>query len=162
MCITQPINCFFLLLIFYQLLTSLEKKSFTNKSRCETRNLCFTFAAFFAFVSRGLVLVHIYKWRTRWKAYSRASRSSLRSSVCNQHHHVWLFAVFSYKKKIWMDMWWFPENFESSTSFVLVVKEHQMETGHPTDVKHVAHIGWDSPTGSAASPSWVHNTLQSS
>lgn len=37
-----------------------------------------------------------------------------------------------------------------------------MEIGHPTDVKHVAHIGWDSPTGSAASPSWVqiHNLEQ--
>lgn len=35
-----------------------------------------------------------------------------------------------------------------------------MEIGYPTDVKHVAHIGWDSPTGSAASPSWVHPTLQ--
>jgi hypothetical protein len=43
-----------------------------------------------------------------------------------------------------------------------VVKEHQMEIGYPTDVKHVAHIGWDSPTGSAASPSWVHSTLQNS
>nr|CAB3480211.1 unnamed protein product [Digitaria exilis]CAB3482337.1 unnamed protein product [Digitaria exilis] len=39
-------------------------------------------------------------------------------------------------------------------SQIFVVKEHQMEIGHPTDVKHVAHIGWDSPTGSAASPSW--------
>ena len=37
-----------------------------------------------------------------------------------------------------------------------------MEIGYPTDVKHVANIGWDSPTGSAASPSWVHPTLQNS
>ena len=28
-----------------------------------------------------------------------------------------------------------------------------MEIGFPTDVKHVAHIGWDGP--SVHSPSWV-------
>jgi len=38
-----------------------------------------------------------------------------------------------------------------------VVKEHEMEIGYPTDVKHVAHIGWDSAAGNA-SPSWVKNT----
>ena len=34
-----------------------------------------------------------------------------------------------------------------------VVKEREMEIGHPTDVKHVAHIGWDGPNGTT--PSWV-------
>lgn len=29
-----------------------------------------------------------------------------------------------------------------------------MEIGFPTDVKHVAHIGWDGQSGSCA-PSWV-------
>jgi hypothetical protein len=33
-------------------------------------------------------------------------------------------------------------------------KENEMEIGYPTDVKHVAHIGWDS-AASNASPSWV-------
>lgn len=28
-----------------------------------------------------------------------------------------------------------------------------MEIGYPTDVKHVAHIGWDGPSGNA--PTWV-------
>lgn len=28
-----------------------------------------------------------------------------------------------------------------------------MQIGYPTDVKHVAHIGWDGP--SVNSPSWV-------
>ncbi|PKA65218.1 hypothetical protein AXF42_Ash013339 [Apostasia shenzhenica] len=32
-------------------------------------------------------------------------------------------------------------------------KEHVMQIGYPTDVKHVAHIGWDGP--SATAPSWV-------
>ncbi|PWZ45179.1 CRIB domain-containing protein RIC7 [Zea mays] len=41
-------------------------------------------------------------------------------------------------------------------SQIFVVKEHQIEIGYPTDVKHVAHIGWDSPTGSVASPSWMN------
>ncbi|CAO2164171.1 unnamed protein product [Urochloa humidicola] len=42
-------------------------------------------------------------------------------------------------------------------SQIFVVKEHQMEIGHPTDVKHVAHIGWDRPTGGSSSPSWMND-----
>uniref|UniRef100_A0A5B7BA01 Putative CRIB domain-containing protein RIC7-like isoform X1 n=1 Tax=Davidia involucrata TaxID=16924 RepID=A0A5B7BA01_DAVIN len=33
-------------------------------------------------------------------------------------------------------------------------KEPEIQIGHPTDVKHVAHIGWDAP--SASSPSWLN------
>ncbi|KAK9133515.1 hypothetical protein Scep_013043 [Stephania cephalantha] len=36
---------------------------------------------------------------------------------------------------------------------IFVVKEREMEIGYPTDVKHVAHIGWDGQSGSA--PSWM-------
>lgn len=32
-------------------------------------------------------------------------------------------------------------------------KEQDIQIGYPTDVKHVAHIGWDGP--SVNSPSWV-------
>lgn len=32
-------------------------------------------------------------------------------------------------------------------------KNNDMQIGFPTDVKHVAHIGWDGP--SVTSPSWV-------
>lgn len=32
-------------------------------------------------------------------------------------------------------------------------KEEEIQIGFPTDVKHVAHIGWDGP--SANGPSWV-------
>ncbi|XP_042396881.1 CRIB domain-containing protein RIC10-like [Zingiber officinale] len=32
-----------------------------------------------------------------------------------------------------------------SQIFVVQQKEHEMEIGYPTDVKHVAHIGSDSP-----------------
>lgn len=39
-------------------------------------------------------------------------------------------------------------------SQIFVVKEREMEIGHPTDVKHVAHIGWDSP--SITGPSWMN------
>lgn len=35
-----------------------------------------------------------------------------------------------------------------------MVKEREMEIGYPTDVKHVAHIGWDGPSGTA--PSWMN------
>uniref|UniRef100_A0A9I9CEV9 CRIB domain-containing protein n=1 Tax=Cucumis melo TaxID=3656 RepID=A0A9I9CEV9_CUCME len=38
-------------------------------------------------------------------------------------------------------------------SQIFVMKEREMEIGYPTDVKHVAHIGWDGPSGTA--PSWV-------
>ena len=35
-------------------------------------------------------------------------------------------------------------------------KEEEIEIGNPTDVKHVAHIGWDGPSATPASaPSWV-------
>ncbi|KOM36146.1 hypothetical protein LR48_Vigan02g229600 [Vigna angularis] len=37
----------------------------------------------------------------------------------------------------------------------LVVKEREMEIGYPTDVKHVAHIGWDGPSGTG--PSWMND-----
>ncbi|XP_077252135.1 CRIB domain-containing protein RIC6-like [Tasmannia lanceolata] len=33
-------------------------------------------------------------------------------------------------------------------------KEQEMQIGYPTDVKHVAHIGWDGP--SVNSPSWMN------
>ncbi|KAJ0966501.1 hypothetical protein J5N97_023418 [Dioscorea zingiberensis] len=33
-------------------------------------------------------------------------------------------------------------------------EEQEMQIGYPTDVKHVAHIGWDGPSVSS-SPSWV-------
>ncbi|KAJ4967684.1 hypothetical protein NE237_014385 [Protea cynaroides] len=36
-------------------------------------------------------------------------------------------------------------------------KEQEMQIGHPTDVKHVAHIGWDGP--SVHSPTWVSNCI---
>ncbi|KAJ0966113.1 hypothetical protein J5N97_027251 [Dioscorea zingiberensis] len=39
-------------------------------------------------------------------------------------------------------------------SQIFVVKEHEMEIGYPTDVRHVAHIGWDS--GSVNGPSWMN------
>ncbi|CAO2842594.1 unnamed protein product [Amaranthus hypochondriacus] len=38
-------------------------------------------------------------------------------------------------------------------SQIFVVKEREMQIGHPTDVKHVAHIGWDGPEGTT--PSWM-------
>ncbi|GFP94705.1 crib domain-containing protein ric10 [Phtheirospermum japonicum] len=41
-----------------------------------------------------------------------------------------------------------------SQFFDVVVKEPEIEIGLPTDVKHVSHIGWDGPSGSA--PSWMN------
>ncbi|KAF7811138.1 CRIB domain-containing protein RIC10 [Senna tora] len=37
----------------------------------------------------------------------------------------------------------------------VVVKEREIEIGYPTDVKHVAHIGWDGPSGTNG-PSWMN------
>ncbi|GJS13372.1 RNA-directed DNA polymerase, eukaryota [Tanacetum coccineum] len=39
-------------------------------------------------------------------------------------------------------------------SNIFVIKEREMEIGYPTDVKHVAHIGWDGSSGSA--PAWMN------
>ncbi|XP_050213880.1 CRIB domain-containing protein RIC10-like [Mercurialis annua] len=39
-------------------------------------------------------------------------------------------------------------------SQIFVVKERELEIGFPTDVKHVAHIGWDGNSGTA--PSWMN------
>ncbi|XP_004496770.1 CRIB domain-containing protein RIC1 [Cicer arietinum] len=36
---------------------------------------------------------------------------------------------------------------------IFVVKERELEIGYPTDVKHVAHVGWDGPSGNG--PSWM-------
>ncbi|XP_072955121.1 CRIB domain-containing protein RIC10-like isoform X1 [Typha angustifolia] len=44
-------------------------------------------------------------------------------------------------------------------SQIFVYKEHEMEIGYPTDVRHVAHIGWDSP---GSSPSWMNEFKSSS
>jgi hypothetical protein len=97
---------------------------------------------------------NIYPWLTRWKGSSRASGSSLRSSVRDilfvliLKIIVQLHTSFSLYRSIHPS----PVN-----TMIAVVKEQEMDIGYPTDVKHVAHIGWDSPTGSAASsPSWVH------
>ncbi|KAH1190933.1 CRIB domain-containing protein RIC1 [Glycine max] len=38
---------------------------------------------------------------------------------------------------------------------IFVLKEREMEIGYPTDVKHVAHIGWDGPSGTG--PSWMND-----
>ncbi|XP_041001310.1 CRIB domain-containing protein RIC5-like [Juglans microcarpa x Juglans regia] len=34
-------------------------------------------------------------------------------------------------------------------------KEPDMQIGYPTDVKHVAHIGWDGPSANNNTPSWM-------
>ncbi|XP_010434134.1 PREDICTED: CRIB domain-containing protein RIC11-like [Camelina sativa] len=40
-----------------------------------------------------------------------------------------------------------------SISQMFVVKERDIEIGYPTEVKHVAHIGWEGSSGSA--PGWM-------
>ncbi|KAE8699531.1 CRIB domain-containing protein RIC5 [Hibiscus syriacus] len=35
-------------------------------------------------------------------------------------------------------------------------KEPEMQIGLPTDVKHVAHIGWDGPSAVKSAPSWMN------
>ncbi|KAL7142782.1 hypothetical protein ABFS83_08G147000 [Erythranthe nasuta] len=48
------------------------------------------------------------------------------------------------------------KGFKYTLSQIFVVKdrEMEMEIGGPTDVKHVAHIGWEGPSGSA--PTWMN------
>ncbi|XP_031500624.1 CRIB domain-containing protein RIC10 [Nymphaea colorata] len=37
---------------------------------------------------------------------------------------------------------------------IFVYKDHEMEIGYPTDVRHVAHVGWDG--SSMSTPSWMN------
>ncbi|GER56268.1 CRIB domain-containing protein RIC10 [Striga asiatica] len=46
------------------------------------------------------------------------------------------------------------KGFKYTLSQIFVVKEREMEIGNPTDVKHVAHIGWEGPSGGA--PTWMN------
>ncbi|KAL3820678.1 hypothetical protein ACJIZ3_006583 [Penstemon smallii] len=47
------------------------------------------------------------------------------------------------------------KGFKYSLSQIFVVKEdREIDIGFPTDVKHVAHIGWDGPSGTA--PTWMN------
>ncbi|KAI3948930.1 hypothetical protein MKW92_032057 [Papaver armeniacum] len=47
------------------------------------------------------------------------------------------------------------KGFNKYISQMFVVKEeHEMQIGNPTDVKHVAHIGWDGQSSNA--PSWMN------
>ncbi|XP_051136343.1 CRIB domain-containing protein RIC10-like [Andrographis paniculata] len=45
-----------------------------------------------------------------------------------------------------------------SQIFVMKAEEREMQIGHPTDVKHLAHIGWDGHGGSSgnSAPSWMN------
>ncbi|KAI3948780.1 hypothetical protein MKX01_022194 [Papaver californicum] len=46
------------------------------------------------------------------------------------------------------------KGFNKYISQMFVVKEHELQIGNPTDVKHVAHIGWDGQSSSA--PIWMN------
>ncbi|OVA16178.1 CRIB domain [Macleaya cordata] len=46
------------------------------------------------------------------------------------------------------------KSFKYISQIFVVTKEREMEIGYPTDVKHVAHIGWDSHSTNA--PSWMN------
>lgn len=46
------------------------------------------------------------------------------------------------------------KGFKYTLSQIFVVKEREMEIGYPTDVKHLAHIGWDGSSGNA--PTWMN------
>ncbi|XP_051134035.1 CRIB domain-containing protein RIC11-like [Andrographis paniculata] len=45
--------------------------------------------------------------------------------------------------------------FKYTLSQIFVVKEREMEIGYPTDVKHLAHIGWDG-SSSVNAPAWMN------
>ncbi|MCL7035587.1 hypothetical protein MKW94_028826 [Papaver nudicaule] len=46
------------------------------------------------------------------------------------------------------------KSFKFISQIFVVTKEREMEIGFPTDVKHVAHIGWDNQSTNA--PSWMN------
>ncbi|XP_042491684.1 CRIB domain-containing protein RIC9-like [Macadamia integrifolia] len=53
----------------------------------------------------------------------------------------------------------FYKGFKCFSQF-FVMKEREIEIGYPTDVKHVAHIGWDSHSANA--PGWMNEFKTSS
>ncbi|RZC50746.1 hypothetical protein C5167_019178 [Papaver somniferum] len=46
------------------------------------------------------------------------------------------------------------KSFKFISQIFVVTKDREMEIGFPTDVKHVAHIGWDNQSTNA--PSWMN------
>ncbi|XP_043690142.1 CRIB domain-containing protein RIC10 [Telopea speciosissima] len=46
------------------------------------------------------------------------------------------------------------KGFKYISQIFVVKEEHEMEIGYPTDVKHVAHIGWDNQSSNA--PTWMN------
>ncbi|KAI5066246.1 hypothetical protein GOP47_0018870 [Adiantum capillus-veneris] len=68
------------------------------------------------------------------------------------------------KSSKWKLSWKRLTSFSYLTSWNTVTEafgwqEHEMEIGYPTDVKHVAHVGWDGP--SVRGPSWIDELKQS-
>ncbi|KAL1342720.1 hypothetical protein HN51_029240 [Arachis hypogaea] len=46
------------------------------------------------------------------------------------------------------------KSFKYIAQIFAVKEQRELEIGYPTDVKHVAHIGWDGPSGNG--PSWMN------
>ncbi|MED6162885.1 hypothetical protein PIB30_074695 [Stylosanthes scabra] len=56
---------------------------------------------------------------------------------------------------MWLVYWGLSWGSGCVVVVVAAVKEQrELEIGYPTDVKHVAHIGWDGPSGNG--PSWMN------
>jgi hypothetical protein len=51
--------------------------------------------------------------------------------------------------------WCHPASHLVASRFADANKEQEMKIGNPTDVKHVAHIGWDNASSATTTPSWV-------
>lgn len=64
------------------------------------------------------------------------------------------FSLFKKKKKRGFSDW--NDKMFELCVFAENEKEPEMQIGLPTDVKHVAHIGWDGPSSVNSAPSWVN------
>lgn len=73
------------------------------------------------------------------------------------HNRPFYSSIWEHPIILEMSKWWnylfIKDNLVKST----VEKDIDMEIGYPTEVKHVAHVGWEGSSGSA--PAWVKLSL---
>ncbi|XP_009763761.1 uncharacterized protein LOC107824749 [Nicotiana tabacum] len=67
------------------------------------------------------------------------------SSLSRIHLDFWGFIIYTMATKV--------KGIYKYITSIFVVKERELEIGCPTDVKHVAHIGWEGPSGNT--PTWM-------
>ena len=93
--------------------------------------------------------VYIANWNNGHLCQGQLCKGPLKRTKIHftDFRYVFDFVILFVRKGLGLDwlIWWkFADE-----------KEQEMQIGLPTDVKHVAHIGWDGPSGNQNNPGWV-------